>query len=146
MDMTDTQSSKNGTDTFSEQLNRLLAKTGATYMEIVIGTKGAVQQTYLSQLRNAHASNPSFRVIAALSEFFQISPAYFFGETDSEEIYEADPLQYALDFWLSQMPLEDRQVVLDIVISMVRRRMTEDKNIEGFAPEQHNQGRPTCFA
>ena len=70
------------TNIFQERLNRLFASTRATYRDVVDGTGGAIREAYLWQLRTGRAINPSYKVIAALASYFNVSPGYFFGENE----------------------------------------------------------------
>jgi len=74
-------------NSFAQRLSYLFEISGATYKEVVAGTKGAIKEVYLYQLRTGKAKNPSYKVIKALSEYFRVSPGYFFdGQTYSPEI------------------------------------------------------------
>ena len=56
-----------------------------TYQEIEEGTGRAVTSTYVWKLRTGKASNPGFRVLKALSEFFQVPVSYFFEDDVSPD-------------------------------------------------------------
>jgi len=56
-----------------------------TYQEIEEGTGRAVTSTYVWKLRTGKANNPGFRVLKALSEFFQIPVSYFFDDDISPD-------------------------------------------------------------
>ena len=69
-------------NTFQERLNRLFASTRVTYRDVIDGTGGVIREAYLWQLRTGRAINPSYKVIAALASYFNVSPGYFFGENE----------------------------------------------------------------
>jgi len=69
-------------NTFQERLNHLFTSSRATYRDVIDGTGGVVREAYLWQLRTGRAINPSYKVIAALASYFNVSPGYFFGEVD----------------------------------------------------------------
>ena len=71
---------------FQERLNHLFASTRATYRDVVDGTGGVIREAYLWQLRMGRAINPPYKVIAALASYFNVSPAYFFGEEDHNDL------------------------------------------------------------
>jgi transcriptional regulator with XRE-family HTH domain len=73
-------------NTFQERLNHLFVSTRATYRDVVDGTGGVIREAYLWQLRTGRAINPSYKVIAALAKYFNVSPGYFFGEADNNDI------------------------------------------------------------
>ncbi|MFF4779071.1 helix-turn-helix domain-containing protein [Microtetraspora fusca] len=52
--------------------------------------------TYLWQLRNGRRTNPTKRHLEALAQFFQVPPAYFFDDEQSERIAEELELLGAL--------------------------------------------------
>lgn len=80
--MSDSSDSSGGT--FSRRLDHLFTTVthpdgrGYTYEEVKNGTQQAVSAYYVWRLRTGRASNPSYRVINVLSDFFGVSPAYFF--------------------------------------------------------------------
>jgi transcriptional regulator with XRE-family HTH domain len=69
-------------NTFQERLNHLFASTRVTYRDVIDGTGGVIREAYLWQLRTGRAINPSYKVIAALASYFNVSPGYFFGENE----------------------------------------------------------------
>lgn len=50
--------------------------------DVQVGTRGALTASYIWRLLSGSATNPSYNVIRALSEFFQVDPAYFFQEDE----------------------------------------------------------------
>ena len=73
-------------NTFQERLNHLFTNSRATYRDVVDGTSGVIREAYLWQLRTGRAINPSYKVIAALAKYFNVSPGYFFGEDDNNHM------------------------------------------------------------
>ncbi len=61
---------------------------GREYTYNEVGEGSGVNSSYLWRLRTGKATNPGHRVLAALSEFFQVPPAYFFEEEMEEEYLE----------------------------------------------------------
>lgn len=62
-----------------------------SYEDVAKGSGGAVTGPYVWKLRNGQAQNPGYRVLAALSRFFDIPVTYFFAEEPvSEQEYEED--------------------------------------------------------
>ena len=56
-----------------------------TYQEVEEGTGKAITGAYVWKLRTGKAENPSYKVLKALSDFFQVPVSYFFEEEVSEE-------------------------------------------------------------
>ena len=58
------------------------------------GTEGAVTGAYVRKLRTGKARDPGYRVLAALSRFFDVPVTYFFSEGDipqeKEYVYDLD--------------------------------------------------------
>ena len=62
-----------------------------SYEDVEKGTGGAVTGPYVWKLRTGKAQNPGYRVLAALSKFFDVPVTYFFAEEPvSEHEYEED--------------------------------------------------------
>jgi len=63
-----------------------------TYQDVEEGTEGAVTGTYVWKLRTGKAQNPGYRVLAALSRFFDVPVTYFFTDepTPDDEEYDKD--------------------------------------------------------
>jgi len=58
-----------------------------TYQEVEAGTQGAVSSTYVWKLRTGKNTNPGYRVLQALSDFFSVSPSYFFdGQVSAQHL------------------------------------------------------------
>ena len=57
-----------------------------TYKEVEAGTGKAVTAPYVWKLRTGQATNPSIRVLKALSEFFGVPTSYFIEDTSKEEL------------------------------------------------------------
>ena len=57
-----------------------------TYKEVEAGTGKAVTAPYVWKLRTGQATNPSIRVLSALSEFFSVPISYFIEDTSKEEL------------------------------------------------------------
>jgi len=56
-----------------------------TYQEVEEGTDRAVTGAYVWKLRTGKAENPGYRVLKALSDFFDVPVTYFFEEQVTEE-------------------------------------------------------------
>jgi len=96
-------------ETFAEKLNRLFEEkrkpdgTQYTQTEVIESTKGVLTRVYLWKLLTGRASNPGFRVIQVLTEFFGIDPNYFF---ESDEIKTALAIdEQKRDAFLDQVAL-----------------------------------------
>jgi len=57
-----------------------------TYQEVEEGTGRAVTGAYVWQLRTGKKSNPGYRVLQALSKFFDVPVGFFFGEVGREHV------------------------------------------------------------
>ncbi len=77
---------------FRDRINYLFDVTNVTYRQVVKGTHGIVKETYLWQLRSGRACNPSYKVIAALAQFFNVHPGYFFTDTEGWQQIDFDDL------------------------------------------------------
>lgn len=77
--------------TFAEKLDHLFETvtkpdgTEYTHEEVEDGTNKAVTASYIWRLRTGKARNPGYRVIKALSDFFNVEPNYFFRDEVTEE-------------------------------------------------------------
>lgn len=78
-------------DTISHKIDHLfvtvLRSDGRefTYDDVERGTDGRVSRSYVWKLRHGRNNNPSLDVIEALSQFFGVPPAYFFGPPLSDD-------------------------------------------------------------
>lgn len=87
-----------GANTFQARLNELFtaSETRLTNLKVAKGLltqNFRISAPYLSQLRNGVRDNPSGEVIAALAEYFSVSPDYFFDiprRGDCEDPHNAD--------------------------------------------------------
>jgi transcriptional regulator with XRE-family HTH domain len=52
------------------------------HKDVERGTDGAIDSAYLWRLRNGKAKNPGYKILAALSRFFDVPVAYFYQEED----------------------------------------------------------------
>lgn len=52
------------------------------HKDVERGTDGAIDSAYLWRLRNGKAENPGYKILAALSRFFDVPVAYFYQEED----------------------------------------------------------------
>lgn len=75
---------KPGTTTFADKLNNLFATRtkldGSEYTHEEVHQATGITVGYISKLRTGKTENPGYKVIRALSAFFQVSPNYFFEE------------------------------------------------------------------
>jgi transcriptional regulator with XRE-family HTH domain len=69
-----------------ERLNRLFEDRHVTYRKVIKGRGRAIQEVYLWKLRASQASNPSYRINAALAKYFNVSPGYFFGDENPDDL------------------------------------------------------------
>ena len=120
-------------ETFAEKLNRLFEEkrkpdgTQYTQTEVIESTKGVLTRVYLWKLLTGRASNPGFRVIQVLAEFFGIDPNYFF---ESDEIKTALALdKQKRDAFLDQIALrapelddDAKQAVLLMIESILKSK------------------------
>jgi transcriptional regulator with XRE-family HTH domain len=81
--------------TLADKIDRLFAtvrpsKGEYTHEEVATAIREAggptISATYLWQLRKGHRDNPTKRHLEALSDFFGVSPAYFFDDEAAERI------------------------------------------------------------
>jgi transcriptional regulator with XRE-family HTH domain len=69
---------------FTRRLRQLFRtvrdKQGKEYSpaDVQAGTQNALTTSYIWRLLSGSATNPSYNVIKALADFFQVEPAYFF--------------------------------------------------------------------
>jgi transcriptional regulator with XRE-family HTH domain len=118
---------------FAGKLNRLFEEkrksngTQFTQTEVVENTKGVLTRVYLWKLLTGRASNPGFRVIQVLSQFFGVDPNYFF---DSDEMKAALAIDnQERDVFLDQIALRSpeldddaKQAVLHMIESILKSR------------------------
>lgn len=94
-----------------------------TYKEVERGTGRAVTDAYIWKLRMGKASNPSYRILKALADFFQVPVTYFFEDDVSPEYLEELKLaaklrqQNVAEIALRVADLDERgrQAVLEMV-------------------------------
>lgn len=93
-------------------------------------TGESCSREYISQLRKGKRDNPTKRNLEALAAFFDLSPAYFFDDTQSERIRGQLELAAALrDSDVRQIALRavrlgkpDLRLVTDMIESLARRQ------------------------
>lgn len=120
-------------ETFAEKLNRLFEEkrkpdgTQYTQTEVIESTKGVLTRVYLWKLLTGRASNPGFRVIQALAEFFGIDPNYFFESDEIKTALATD--NQKRDAFLDQIALrapelddDAKQAVLLMIESILRSK------------------------
>lgn len=73
-----------GNTQFADKLNHLFASRtrpdGTEYTHEEVHQATGITVGYISKLRTGKTENPGYKVIRALSTFFQVSPSYFFDE------------------------------------------------------------------
>lgn len=83
-----------GNTQFADKLNHLFASRtrpdGTEYTHEEVHQATGITVGYISKLRTGKTENPGYKVIRALSTFFQVSPSYFF---DEDAIPDAQPDQ-----------------------------------------------------
>jgi transcriptional regulator with XRE-family HTH domain len=118
--------------TLADKIDRLFAtvrprRASYTHEEVATAIREAggptISATYLWQLRKGHRDNPTKRHLEALSDFFGVSPAYFFDDEAAERIdaelalltamRDASVRQIALR--ASGLSTESRQTIADMV-------------------------------
>lgn len=105
-----------------------------SYEEVQNGTGKAVTAAYIWRLRTGKARNPGYWVIKALSDFFGVTPNFFFqDEEQAKEIAKkqanadfADRLQESSvkDIVLRASKLDEagRQVILNLLDYMIKTK------------------------
>ena len=96
---------------FQDRLNNLFDITGVTYRQVVKGTRGLVKETYLWQLRSGRACNPSYKVITALAQFFNVHPGYFFDGVKDGNNSDIDNLLLLVE----KLNVTERRLVREII-------------------------------
>jgi transcriptional regulator with XRE-family HTH domain len=94
-----------------------------TYQEVEAGTGKAVTSTYVWKLRTGKATNPGYRVLKAISLFFQVPISYFFEEELSpdyvKELHLATKLHQAgvahIALRASDLDVRGKQAVLEMI-------------------------------
>jgi transcriptional regulator with XRE-family HTH domain len=87
--MNNTDSPRQDLPLFTRKLKRLFREVknaeGKEYSpsEVQVRTGGALTASYIWRLLSGAVSNPSYNVIRALADFFQVEPNYFFEEDES---------------------------------------------------------------
>src|SRR5271157_898090 len=120
-------------ETFAEKLNRLFEEkrkpdgTQYTQTEVIESTKGVLTRVYLWKLLTGRASNPGFRVIQVLAEFFGVDPNYFFESDEIKTALATD--NQKRDAFLDQIALrapelddDAKQAVLLMIESILRSK------------------------
>lgn len=120
-------------ETFAEKLNRLFEEkrkpdgTQYTQTEVIESTKGVLTRVYLWKLLTGRASNPGFRVIQVLAEFFGTDPNYFFESDEIKTALATD--NQKRDAFLDQIALrapelddDAKQAVLLMIESILRSK------------------------
>ncbi len=124
---------KDKKEDFAAKLNRLFDEkrkpdgTQYTQTEVAENTKGLLTRVYLWKLLSGRATNPSFRVIQVLAEFFGVDPNYFF---DNEEMKAALATEsQERDTFIEQIALRSpeldddaKQAVLHMIESILKSR------------------------
>jgi transcriptional regulator with XRE-family HTH domain len=118
---------------FAAKLNRLFQEkrkpdgTQYTQTEVVESTKGVLTRVYLWKLLTGRASNPSFRIIHVLADFFGVDPNYFFESDEVKEAFERDSQEQ--DAFLDQIALrapelddDAKQAVLHMIESILKSK------------------------
>lgn len=103
----------------SDRLNKLFDATGETTPSVAAAITGrgnvSLTRTYLHSLRAGTATNPSYRILAAIAEHFEVSTDYF---TDT-------PVGNRIDEQIDQLVALREQGVTSILL----------RNLEGLSPE-----------
>lgn len=91
----DSSESKSEQTSFGDRLNHLFAmmRTPAGDQEYTgkgVAAAVGLSASHLSELRRGVKTNPSMRIIHALSEFFGVRPAYLLGDRAAVEEVEAE--------------------------------------------------------
>jgi transcriptional regulator with XRE-family HTH domain len=118
-------------ENFAAKLNRLFEEkrkpdgTQYTQTEVIENTKGVLTRVYLWKLLTGRASNPGFRVIQVLAEFFGVDPSYFFESDEAKTALEIDSQKR--DAFLDQIALrapelddDAKQAVLHMIESILK--------------------------
>lgn len=115
-----------------------------TYQEVEEGTGKAVTGTYVWKLRTGKATNPGYRVLKALSEFFHVPVSYFFDEAPSpdyvQELKLAARLRKAgvahIALRASDLDARGRQAVLEMIEYVRKAQGLESALHEEMAGEE----------
>ncbi len=113
-----------------------------TYQDVELGTGKAITDTYVWKLRSGQATNPSYRVLKALSDFFEVPVSYFFGEEVApdylqqmqlaSQLHKAGVANIALR--ASGLDERGRQAILDM-IEYVRKA----QGLESTLPDEESK-------
>ena len=126
-------------ETFSEKLDHLFKTvikpdgTEYTYEEVEEGTGKAMTASYIWRLRTGKARNPGYRVIKALSDFFNVEPNYFFRDGTTEESLARSNLAKRLEIAgvegialrASEMDEAGKQALLEMIEYIRQLRQSE---------------------
>lgn len=127
-------------ETFTEKLDHLFKTvtkpdgTEYTYEEVEEGIGKAVTASYIWRLRTGKARNPGYRVLKALSDFFNVEPNYFFQDDTTEESLARSNLAKRLEdarvegIALRASELDDagKQALLEMIEYIQRLRQPEN--------------------
>jgi transcriptional regulator with XRE-family HTH domain len=116
-----------------------------TQEDVLAGTNGALTRGTIWKLRNGRTKNPSYDSIKALSDFFDVSPAYFF-----EEKKETGESNAEGELRLEQVALRaagiDESVknalmnMVDFIQNYEAGKPNEHENISEVKPDQPDAG------
>ncbi|MFJ2667728.1 helix-turn-helix domain-containing protein [Nocardia fluminea] len=88
-----------------------------------------ISAPYLSQLRSGHRDNPSPKTVAALAEYFQVRPDYFFladhSGIDDQTLIRALELKEPRALLLRAVGLSSE--AMDILLTMAERLRVSDR-------------------
>ncbi|MEU4650108.1 helix-turn-helix transcriptional regulator [Nocardia fluminea] len=88
-----------------------------------------ISAPYLSQLRSGHRDNPSPKTVAALAEYFQVRPDYFFladhSGIDDHTLIRALELEEPRALLLRAVGLSSE--AMDILLTMAERLRVSDR-------------------
>lgn len=139
--------------TLADKINRLFDQirkpNGKPYSSAEVAawcekrTGESFSRAYMSYLRKGQRTNPTHQHLAALAAFFDVSPAYFFDDAQSEQISAQIDLALALrrgdvravalrdladelNKTAKRMSVTDLQLVTDMVRAIGARKPTAD--------------------
>jgi transcriptional regulator with XRE-family HTH domain len=116
-------------ESFSEKLDRLFRKikkpTGEEFTpeEIQVATNKRITSSYIYRLRAGQSGNPTIDKVKVLSDFFGISPSYFFEEEATEPT--PDPNRIIAQI-VRRVQSLDMAVLEELMIMMKAIREAED--------------------
>jgi transcriptional regulator with XRE-family HTH domain len=121
---------------FAAKLNCLFEEkrkpdgTRYSQKEVFESAPGVLNRLYLWRLRKGKAFRPSYPVVKALADFFDVPPSYFFenGEIVADVVEDEDQNNLVQQIALRSAGLDKdgKQAVLFMIESIIKSKKTKD--------------------